>query len=109
MRSRMPEDTDTRLTPLHDRHVAAGARMVDFAGWSMPVSYEGLISEHLAVRSAAGVFDVSHMGQLLVEGDEALVYLQRMLSNDLGRIAAGHAQYTLLLDDNGCPVDDLIA
>jgi aminomethyltransferase len=105
----MPEDTALRRTPLHDRHVAAGARMVDFAGWSMPVSYEGLISEHLAVRSAAGVFDVSHMGQLLVEGDPALGYLQQMLSNDLGRISAGHAQYTLLLDDNGCPVDDLIA
>jgi aminomethyltransferase len=83
--------------------------MVDFAGWSMPVSYEGLISEHLAVRTAAGVFDVSHMGQLLVEGDDALGYLQQMLSNDLGRISAGHAQYTLLLDDNGCPIDDLIA
>jgi len=75
----------------------------------MPVSYEGLISEHLAVRSAAGVFDVSHMGQLVVEGEPALAYLQQMLSNDLGRISAGQAQYTLLLDDHGCPIDDLIA
>ncbi len=72
-----------RRTPLHDRHLAAGARMVPFAGWEMPVQYEGVIPEHLAVREHAGVFDVSHMGQLEVRGPAALAYLQTMLSNDL--------------------------
>ena len=105
----MPEETALRRTPLYDRHVAAGARIVPFAGWEMPVQYEGIIPEHQAVRTSAGVFDVSHMGQLEIRGDGALEFAQAMLSNDLGRIGAGHAQYTLLLDDLGCPVDDLIA
>jgi glycine cleavage system T protein (aminomethyltransferase) len=107
--SGMPEETALRRTPLYDRHVAAGARIVPFAGWEMPVQYQGIIPEHRAVRTAAGVFDVSHMGQLELRGPDALAFAQRMLSNDLGRIGAGHAQYTLLLDDGGCPVDDLIA
>jgi aminomethyltransferase len=105
----MPEETALRRTPLYDRHVAAGARIVPFAGWEMPVQYQGIIPEHQAVRTAAGVFDVSHMGQLELRGDGALAFAQSVLSNDLGRIDAGHAQYTLLLDDDGCPVDDLIA
>jgi aminomethyltransferase len=105
---RMPEQT-LRRTPLYDRHRAAGARIVPFAGWEMPVQYEGIIPEHRAVREHAGVFDVSHMGQLDLRGPGALAFAQRMLSNDLGRIGAGHAQYTLLLDERGCPIDDLIA
>jgi aminomethyltransferase len=105
----MPEETALRRTPLFDRHVEAGARIVPFAGWEMPVQYEGIIPEHLAVRTAAGVFDVSHMGQLELRGAGALAFAQRMLSNDLDRIGAGHAQYTLLLDERGCPIDDLIA
>src|SRR6476469_2556169 len=105
----MPEETALRRTPLFDRHVEAGARIVPFAGWEMPVQYEGVIPEHLAVRTAAGVFDVSHMGQLELRGAVALAFAQRMLSNDLDRIDAGHAQYTLLLDERGCPIDDLIA
>ncbi|HVI18278.1 MAG TPA: glycine cleavage system aminomethyltransferase GcvT, partial [Gaiellales bacterium] len=84
-------------------------RIVPFAGWEMPVQYQGIIPEHLAVRTAAGVFDVSHMGQLELRGAGALAFAQRMLSNDLDRIGAAHAQYTLLLDERGCPVDDLIA
>jgi aminomethyltransferase len=104
----MPEQT-LRRTPLYDRHRAAGARIVPFAGWEMPVQYEGIIPEHRAVRQSAGVFDVSHMGQLELRGAGALAFAQRMLSNDLDRIDAGHAQYTLLLDERGCPVDDLIA
>jgi glycine cleavage system T protein (aminomethyltransferase) len=83
--------------------------MVPFAGWEMPVQYEGVIPEHLAVRSHAGVFDVSHMGQIEIRGPGAIAFVQRMLSNDIDRIAAGHAQYTLLLNDDGCPIDDLIA
>ena len=97
-----------RRTPLHDRHVALGARMVPFAGWEMPVQYEGVIQEHRAVREDAGVFDVSHMGELEVEGPRATELLQSLLSNDLSRIEPGWAQYTLLTNDRGGIVDDLI-
>jgi aminomethyltransferase len=96
-------------TPLHDRHVDAGARMVPFAGWEMPVQYEGVIGEHRAVRSDTGVFDVSHMGELHVEGPNAHELLQSLLSNDLDKIRDGEAQYTLLTNDRGGIVDDLIA
>src|SRR5436190_17461356 len=96
-------------TPLHDRHVELGARMVPFAGWEMPVQYEGVIPEHKAVRTDAGVFDVSHMGELDVEGPRAPDVLQAMLSNDLGRISTGEAQYTLLTNEHGGILDDLIA
>jgi len=98
-----------RRTPLHDRHVALGARMVPFAGWEMPVQYEGVISEHRAVREDCGVFDVSHMGELEVEGPRARELLQALLSNDLDRIEPGAAQYTLLTNERGGIVDDLIA
>jgi aminomethyltransferase len=96
-------------TPLHDRHVALGARMVPFAGWEMPVQYEGVIQEHRAVRTDAGVFDVSHMGEIEVEGPQAHALLQSLLSNDLDRIAPGEGQYTLLTNERGGIVDDLIA
>src|SRR5205809_6539679 len=95
-------------TPLYDRHVALGARMVPFACWEMPVQYEGVIPEHLAVRRDCGVFDVSHMGELEVEGPRARELLQSLLSNDLGRIGSGRAQYTLLTNERGGIVDDLI-
>jgi glycine cleavage system T protein (aminomethyltransferase) len=96
-------------TPLYERHLEAGARLVPFAGWEMPVQYEGVIAEHRAVRSDAGVFDVSHMGQLHVEGPHALELLQSLLSNDLDRLVDGEAQYTLLTNERGGIVDDLIA
>jgi aminomethyltransferase len=96
-------------TPLYDRHVALGARMVPFAGWEMPVQYEGVIQEHRAVRADAGVFDVSHMGEIEVEGPRAHELLQSLLSNDLDRIETGQAQYTLLTNEQGGIVDDLIA
>jgi aminomethyltransferase len=95
-------------TPLYDRHVAAGARMVPFAGWEMPVQYEGVIPEHRAVREDAGVFDVSHMGEIEVEGPKAGELLQSLLSNDLGKVDVGGAQYTLLTNESGGIVDDLI-
>jgi aminomethyltransferase len=98
-----------RRTPLHDRHVALGARMVPFAGWEMPVQYEGVIQEHRAVREDAGAFDVSHMGEIEVEGPRARQLLQSLLSNDLDRLEPGGAQYTLLTNDGGGIVDDLIA
>jgi len=96
-------------TPLHDRHVALGARMVPFAGWVMPVQYEGVIQEHRAVRSDAGAFDVSHMGEIEIEGPRALELLQGLLSNDLDRLGPGDAQYTLLTNERGGIIDDLIA
>src|SRR5215471_9240688 len=95
-------------TPIHDRHVELRARMVPFAGWEMPVQYAGVIPEHLAVRRDAGVFDVSHMGELEVEGPYARDLLQGALSNDLDRIAPGEAQYTLLTNGDGGIIDDLI-
>jgi aminomethyltransferase len=95
-------------TPLHDRHVELGARMVPFAGWEMPVQYSGVIEEHRAVRTDAGVFDVSHMGELEVEGPHAGDLLQAALSNDLDKISSGHAQYTLLTNEAGGIIDDLI-
>jgi aminomethyltransferase len=104
----MPYVTLSR-TPLYDRHVAAGARMVPFAGWEMPVQYEGVIQEHRVVRADAGVFDVSHMGELEVEGPHATELLQSLLSNDLDRIEPGEAQYTLLTNERGGVIDDLIA
>ncbi len=95
-------------TPLYERHLAAGARMVPFAGWEMPVQYEGVIPEHRAVRTDAGVFDVSHMGELEVEGMQARDLLQQTLSNDIDRLEVGDAQYTLLTNEHGGIVDDLI-
>jgi len=103
----MPETL--QRTPLHDRHVALGARMVPFAGWEMPVQYEGVIQEHKAVRTDAGAFDVSHMGEIEVEGPQAHAFLQSVLSNDLDRLQPGEAQYTLLTNERGGMVDDLIA
>jgi aminomethyltransferase len=96
-------------TPLHDRHLARGARMVPFAGWEMPVQYEGVIPEVKAVRTDCGVFDVSHMGEFEVEGPRATELLQATLSNDLDKIAPGEAQYTLLTNERGGIIDDLIA
>ena len=95
-------------TPLHDRHVALGARMVPFAGWEMPVQYAGVIPEHLAVRRDSGAFDVSHMGEIEVEGPRARELLQSLLANDLDRIEPGQAQYTLLTNERGGIIDDLI-
>jgi glycine cleavage system T protein (aminomethyltransferase) len=97
-----------RRTPLYDRHVAAGARLVPFAGWEMPVQYLGVIAEHRAVRTDAGVFDVSHMGEIEVEGPTASELLQSVLSNDVSRLGEGDAQYTLLTNEDGGIIDDLI-
>jgi aminomethyltransferase len=97
-----------RKTPLFDRHVALGARMVPFAGWEMPVQYQGVIQEHKAVRTDAGVFDVSHMGELEVDGPTARDLLQGLLSNDVDKLHPGDAQYTLLTNDEGGIIDDLI-
>jgi aminomethyltransferase len=102
-------DATLLRTPLFERHVALGARMVPFAGYEMPVQYEGVIPEHKAVRTDAGVFDVSHMGEIHVDGPTAQAFLQSMLSNDVDKLADGDAQYTLLTNESGGIVDDLIA
>jgi aminomethyltransferase len=106
----MASEPDTlKRTPLHARHVAAGARLVGFAGWEMPVQYAGIREEHAAVRTAAGVFDVSHMGQVETRGPGAAALLQRLLSNDVDALAEGGAQYSVLLDEDGGVLDDLFS
>jgi aminomethyltransferase len=98
-----------RTTPLHDRHVALGARLVPFAGWEMPVQYaDGIRAEHMAVRRAAGIFDVSHMGQIATEGPGAQDLLQRLLSNDVAAVPVGRAQYGVLCGYDGGVLDDLV-
>jgi aminomethyltransferase len=100
--------TKLRRTSLYDRHKAAGARLVPFAGWEMPVQYSGVSEEHLAVRREVGVFDVSHMGQVETRGPRSLEFLQRLLSNDLRRLPEGGAQYSVMCRDDGGVLDDLI-
>ncbi len=101
---------DLRSSPLADRHRALGARTGDFGGWDMPIQYRGVLEEHAAVREQVGVFDVSHLGKGVVRGPGAVEFVNDRLSNDLRRIAAGQAQYTLCCDDaTGGVVDDLIA
>jgi aminomethyltransferase len=94
-------------TPLTDRHRALGAKLVEFGGWEMPVSYRGIIEEHHAVRSAAGLFDVSHMGEIEVVGPHAAATCQRLTTNDVRCLANGHVQYTLLCREDGGVVDDV--
>ncbi|WP_134767676.1 glycine cleavage system aminomethyltransferase GcvT [Nocardioides sp. 1609] len=97
-------------SPLHDRHEALGAKFAEFGGWSMPLEYAGVVAEHHAVRSAVGIFDVSHLGKAEVRGPGAAAFVDATLSNDLGKIGPGQAQYTLCCDDaTGGIVDDLIA
>jgi len=95
-------------TPLHARHRASGARMVPYAGWDMPVEYSGITAEHLAVRSRAGVFDVSHMGEIEIAGKDALKTVQFLTSNDASRLKTGQAQYSALLTPDGTFVDDIL-
>src|ERR671913_2456972 len=98
-------------SPLHDRHVAAGAKLADFSGWSMPIEYAGggVLAEHAAVRDGVGLFDVSHLGTGTVRGPGAAALVDASLTNDLSRIGPGQAQYTLCCDEDGGVVDDLIA
>src|ERR687890_1698125 len=106
----MAVGTDTlKRTPLYDRHVAAGAKLVPFAGWEMPVQYTGIREEHLNVRSHAGIFDVSHMGEIETTGPGAEAFLQRILSNDVSKLADGGAQYSVLCQDDGGVLDDLFS
>src|SRR3954466_9317154 len=99
---------DLRKTPLHSRHRAANARMVPYAGWDMPVEYSGVSTEHLAVRTRAGVFDVSHMGEIEIAGKDALAAVQRISSNDATRLKVGQIQYSGLLTPAGTFLDDML-
>ena len=97
-------------SPLHERHAALGAKFAEFGGWEMPLQYSGIVEEHTAVRSAVGIFDVSHLGKVVVRGPGAAAFVNATLSNDLGRIGPGRAQYTLCLDDEtGGIVDDIFS
>jgi len=98
-----------RRTPLYDAHVKAGARIVEFAGWELPIQYKGILEEHAAVRTAAGLFDVSHMGEILLSGPHALSATQRLVSNDVAKARDGQAVYAGLLNEQGGFVDDVIA
>ncbi len=102
---------DLLHSPLHDRHVALGAKLAEFGGWSMPLEYAqgGVLSEHAAVRESVGLFDVSHLGKATVKGTGAVDFVNACLTNDLRRIGPGQAQYTLCCDEDGGTVDDLIA
>jgi len=95
-------------TALYDRHLAANARMVDFGGWEMPIQYRGILAEHAAVRTAVGVFDLSHMGRLYVRGADRQALAQWLTTNDVGRLSPGRAQYSLFCADDGRILDDVI-
>ncbi len=97
-----------RKTILHSRHLALGARMTDFAGFAMPLQYSGIVDEHMAVRSAAGLFDVSHMGEIFVRGPQAFSFVQHLVTNDVGRLVDGAALYTVMCNQEGGVLDDLL-
>jgi len=99
---------DLKRTPLHEAHVALGAKMVPFGGWVMPVSYSGIIDEHKTVRSAVGVFDVSHMGEIVFSGPGAAAAVQHLCTNDVGKLVDGAACYTVMCYEDGGIVDDCI-
>ena len=104
----MSDSAILKTTPLHAEHVRLGAKMIGFGGWDMPVQYTGIMDEHQVVRSALGVFDISHMGQFFVRGPGGAAWLNRMLTNNVERLAIGQGQYTLMLNERGGVIDDLI-
>src|SRR5262245_6060366 len=106
--ARAPESTTLKTTPLHARHRASNARMVPYAGWDMPVEYSGITAEHMAVRTRAGVFDVSHMGEIEIAGKDALKTVQHLTCNDASRLKMGQAQYSALLTADGTFIDDIL-
>lgn len=97
-----------KSTPLCEKHIALGGKMVPFAGWNMPVQYTGIMDEHKAVRETCGVFDISHMGQFAVSGEAAEAWLNAMLTNDISKLAVGQGQYTIMLNEEGGVIDDMI-
>src|SRR2546425_527607 len=101
-------DAPLKKTALHARHRASGAKMAAFGGWEMPIEYSGIADEHMAVRTRAGLFDVSHMGEIEIAGKDALAAVQRMSSNDASTLQVGQAQYSGLLTPRGTFIDDLL-
>jgi len=101
-------ETHLKRTPLATIHENLGARMMEFGGWWMPVQYAGILEEHKAVRTAAGLFDISHMGELVVSGLGAEAYLNGLFTNDVRLLSPGKGQYSLMLNDDGGVIDDLI-
>ncbi|WP_042679493.1 glycine cleavage system aminomethyltransferase GcvT [Anaerosalibacter massiliensis] len=99
---------ELKKTPLYDEHVKLGGKVVDYAGWALPVQYEGIMKEHKAVRTAAGIFDVTHMGEIIVKGKDALEYLQYIFTNDLSKLTKNRIIYTFLCYPDGGVVDDLL-
>ena len=97
-----------RRTPLFQEHVKLGARMIEFGGWTMPVFYAGIMAEHQTVRNRVGIFDISHMGQIEVSGTAATKWLNTLLTNNLANLSVGEGQYTLMLNERGGIIDDLI-
>src|SRR5690554_3389429 len=96
-------------TPLYDNHLERNGKMVSFAGYSLPVQYDtGLVEEHLAVRNKVGIFDVSHMGEILVEGEGALDYIQKLVTNDCSNMYDGQVKYTIICNEHGGSIDDLL-
>jgi aminomethyltransferase len=104
----MSDPATLKTTPLHAEHVRLGAKMIGFGGWDMPVQYTGIMDEHQVVRTSLGVFDISHMGQFFVRGADAMSWLNRMLTNNVERLTTGQGQYTLMLNERGGVIDDLI-
>src|SRR5204862_1417477 len=104
----LPAPSPLKKTPLNARHRSHGARMVSFGGWDMPVEYSGIVEEHMAVRTRAGLFDVSHMGEIEIAGNDALAAVQRISSNVASRLAVGQAHYSALTTPRGTFVDDLL-
>ena len=102
------KNNSKKRTPLYENHLKLGARIIDFAGWLMPVQYESIIKEHENVRNNAGIFDISHMGELLLEGDDVFDFLQYIMTNDLNLLEIGKSQYSLMCYENGTVVDDEI-
>ncbi|MBI1841929.1 MAG: glycine cleavage system aminomethyltransferase GcvT [Verrucomicrobia bacterium] len=98
-----------RRTPLYAAHQKAGGKLIEFGGWEMPVQYSSIVDEHLAVRRAAGLFDISHMGEVQVRGPQAEAFLNRLLTNDVRKLAVGQGQYTVMCNERGGVVDDLYA
>ena len=102
------KNNSKKQTPLYENHLKLGARIIDFAGWLMPVQYESIIKEHENVRNNAGVFDISHMGEFLIEGDDVVDFLQYIMTNDLNLLEIGKSQYSVMCYENGTVVDDEI-
>src|SRR5258708_35721786 len=96
-----------KRTALFNIHQQLGGKLIEFGGWEMPVQYSGIVDEHLAVRKAAGLFDISHMGEVVVNGPAAEAFLNRVLTNDIRKLAPGQGQYTLMCNERGGVIDDL--